>query len=405
MSNNTPQGVKKRHMFYIPGYDPMLPRRYRELYRSEGAAQAEISGYTLQLGPQKFDSGNYGWTVDTQIDGQHTHTDVEFLKWSDIVQDSMDKNIPGTYLLLARTAWEYIGSGALFRLMRLRIGPVLAALYPVMMLLLQLFVAVSIGGGLLWLGTYFLHWGVGVLIGGAVFVAILKWFKSKDAQLFAYYLMHDYGFSAQHKGENPPELEARMAEFGARIAEVLRSDVDEVLIVGHSSGAHLAVSILADVIRKRDVQGAGPSLSLLSLGQVIPMVSFLPKAARLRGDLHYLCQQDSLKWVDVSAPSDGANFALCDAVAVSGVAPTQGKLHPLVISAAFSQTLLPETYEKIKKKFFRLHFQYLCAFDRPDIYDYFKVTGGPMTLAQRFAGKKPSPSRIETPVNAYRSMR
>ena len=404
MAENPPQGVKKRHMFYIPGYDPMLPRRYRELYRSEGTLQAEISDYHLHLGPKQIQSKNYGWAVDTEIDGRKTHTDVEFLKWSDIVQESMDKDIPGTYLLMARTAWEYIGSGALFRLMRLRIGPILAALYPVMMLLVQLFIAVSIGGALMWIGAHYVHWLVGLLIGGVVFVGILKWFKSKDAQLFAYYLMHDYGFSAQHKGENPPELEARMAEFVQRISEVLRSDVDEVLIVGHSSGAHLAVSILSDVIRQGGMETAGPALSLLTLGQVIPMVSFLPKAARLRGDLHFLSQQACLTWVDVSAPSDGANFALCDPVAVSGVAPKQGKLHPLVISAAFSQTLLPETYNKIKKKFFRLHFQYLCAFDRPDIYDYFKVTGGPETLARRFAGRHPSPSRIETPVNTYRSM-
>lgn len=404
MAENPPQGVKKRHMFYIPGYDPMLPRRYRELYRSEGTLQAGISDYHLHLGPKQIQSKNYGWAVDTEIDGRKTHTDVEFLKWSDIVQESMDKDIPGTYLLMARTAWEYIGSGALFRLMRLRIGPILAALYPVMMLLVQLFIAVSIGGALMWIGAHYVHWLVGLLIGGVVFVGILKWFKSKDAQLFAYYLMHDYGFSAQHKGENPPELEARMAEFVQRISEVLRSDVDEVLIVGHSSGAHLAVSILSDVIRQGGMETAGPALSLLTLGQVIPMVSFLPKAARLRGDLHFLSQQACLTWVDVSAPSDGANFALCDPVAVSGVAPKQGKLHPLVISAAFSQTLLPETYNKIKKKFFRLHFQYLCAFDRPDIYDYFKVTGGPETLARRFAGRHPSPSRIETPVNTYRSM-
>lgn len=404
MSKSTPKSVKKRHMFYIPGYDPMLPRRYRELYRSEGALQANISGYELTLGPKQFESPNYGWAVDTQIEGQDTHTNVEFLKWSDIVQESMDKNIPGTYLLLARTAWEYIGTGALFRLMRLRIGPILAALYPVMMLLLQLFIAVLIGCVLFWGGAHFLHWSVGLLLGVVVSVAVLKWFKSKDAQLFAYYLMHDYGFSAQHKGQNPPDLEARMADFVVRISEMLHEDVDEVLIVGHSSGAHLAVSILADVIRKGGVQQSGPTLSLLTLGQVIPMVSFLPKASRLRGDLHYLSQQKCLTWVDVSAPSDGANFALCDAVSVSGVAPIQGKIHPLVISAAFSQTLLPETYNKIKKKFFRLHFQYLCAFDRPDIYDYFKVTGGPMTLASRFAGRNPSPSRIETPVNVFRSM-
>ena len=41
--------VHRRKVFYIPGYDPFPARRYRELYRSEGAKQAEISGYGLQV--------------------------------------------------------------------------------------------------------------------------------------------------------------------------------------------------------------------------------------------------------------------------------------------------------------------------------------------------------------------
>ena len=58
------------------------------------------------------------------------------------------------------------------------------------------------------------------------------------------------------------------------------SDGDEVLVVGHSSGAILGVSILADLIRA-GVPARGPVLSFLTLGQVVPMVSFLPEARRL----------------------------------------------------------------------------------------------------------------------------
>ena len=34
------EAVFRRRVFYIPGYDPVHPRRYRELYRKEGADQA-----------------------------------------------------------------------------------------------------------------------------------------------------------------------------------------------------------------------------------------------------------------------------------------------------------------------------------------------------------------------------
>lgn len=40
-----------------------------------------------------------------------------------------------------------------------------------------------------------------------------------------------------------------------------------------------------------------------------------------------------------------------------------GQRWPLVISAAFSQTLSPARWQALKRRYFRLHFQYLCAFD------------------------------------------
>jgi hypothetical protein len=131
------------------------------------------------------------------------------------------------------------------------------------------------------------------------------------------------------------------------------------------------------------------------------MVSFLPEAKRLRMDLSYLSQRDEVFWLDVTAPGDGCAFALCDPVAVSGVAPVTGKRWPLVLSAAFTQTLSPERWKELRWKFFRLHFQYLCAFDQPGEYDYFRITAGPRTLAARFHGRSPSQSRIETPVNKF----
>ncbi|SFK63233.1 hypothetical protein [Shimia haliotis] len=400
MGKDSHIAVQKRRVFYIPGYDPIHPRRYRELYRKEGTAQAAISDYSLELSAKAAGSGPYGWHVAAALEGAEAQADFEVLVWSDIVRDSMEQGIWATYLQLFRTAATYIGSGALWRLMRLRKGPVIAALYPVLFLLVQLALAllVALAIGAL-IGIWLPDW-VG-LLGLAAVPPILNWFKKKDGKFFAYYLMHDYAYSAQSKGEDPPELEARMAEFADRIAEAFNDDVEEVLVVGHSSGAHLAVSILADLIRDGRVPAHGPALAFLSLGQVVPMVSFLPKAYRLRADLAFLCQRKELTWVDVTAPGDGCAFALCDPVSVSGVAPESGKRWPLVVSAAFTQTLSEARWAELRWRFFRLHFQYMCAFDRPGDYDYFRITAGPKTLADRYEGRKPSGSRIEKPVNKF----
>lgn len=405
MAENIEQTVKTRRVFYIPGYDPIHPRRYRELYRKEGGEQARISDYQIALSP-KTEGGNYGWNVAAHIDGVDVETKVEVLVWSDIVRISMSNSILATYGQLVQTAWVYIASGALWRLMQLRKGPVIAALYPVGMLLLQLLIAV-LAGKLLYTALTFFGgpaWFKGIVaaLGVGLGWQVLRWFKKHDGKFYAYYLMHDYAFGAATRGANPPALETRMTEFGDAIVQALKSGVDEVLVVGHSSGAHLGVSILADLIRAGRVPAEGPKLAFMTLGQVVPMVSFLRDAHRLRADLRYLSRCAALTWVDVTAPGDGCAFALCDPVAVSGVAP-EDKRWPLVFSAAFTQSLTPARWKVLRWRFFRLHFQYLCAFDAPKDYDYFQITAGPHSLAERYAERPASRSRIVKPVNKFTS--
>jgi pimeloyl-ACP methyl ester carboxylesterase len=409
MTDTPGQEVHRRRVMYIPGYDPVPPRKYRERYRREAAAQAAISGYDIALGPKQT-SGKFGWHVSAEMEGAAVETDIEVMYWSDIVRDSMSHGILATYGQLFRTAWIYIWSGALFRLMTLRKGPVIAALYPVVFLLGQLLAALAVGVAVAfvveWLGHRLLGIPLsffGLVLGLVMVWAVLDLFRRQDGRFLAYYLMHDYAFSARYGGAYPPEQEDRMREAADQIAAALQADADEVLIVGHSSGAYIAVSILSDLVRAGRVPADGPRLALLTLGQVVPMVSFLPKADRLRADLAFLSSRDEITWVDVTAPGDGCAFALCDPVSVTGVAP-EGKRWPLVISAAFTQTLSPEKWKALRWRLFELHFQYLNAFDQPGDYDYFRITAGPLSLQSRFADRAPSKSRIERPVNRYTSM-
>lgn len=385
----------RRLVLYVPGFDPLPPRRYRELYRRESRKQALIGGYDLTMDRHPGAAG-LGWATRARLPGGQARACVEVLTWSDLVQASMQAGIPGTYGQMLRVAWIYVRSGALRRLMRLRRGPVLAGLYPPAMLMAQLLAALLAGGLIAW-GIAALSGMVwpGLACGVAAVWAVLALARSQDHRLFAYYLMHDYAFTASLHGAYPPQLEHRLARFTDRLADAMCQDWDEVLVVGHSSGAYLAVSILADLIRRGPP--SGPALSLLTLGHAVPMASFLPRAQRLRADLAFVSERPDLFWLDVTAPGDPCSFALCDPVAVTGVAGP-GQRWPLVISAAFTQTLSPSQQRDLRWRWFRLHLQYLCAFDRPGDFDYFAITAGPLPLAHRFAGRKPSPGRIVTPV-------
>ncbi len=414
MSSTAANPVRTRRVFYVPGYDPFPARRYREIYRAEAPLQADISGYDIALKTGLEVSSGFGWRVASLIKGHPVRSEVEVLIWSDIVRESRPDSVAATYRDLFKTAWTYASTGALFRLMRLRKGPVIAALYPVAALLVQALIAFGLGWAMFRIVTTMLmevtaqaapvvNWAVAGTLAAIVTVAALRWFRDNDGKFYAYYLMHDFAYSASERGAYPKALDARIAEFRARVAAELDGDVDEVLVVGHSSGAHLAVSLLADLLRTRPVTASDPTLSLLTLGQVVPMVSFLPAANRLRRDLLEVSESQMLTWVDVSAPGDGCCFALCDPVAVSGVATAQ-KRGPLVISAAFTQSLSPERWKALRWRFFRLHFQYLCAFDQPRGYDYFQITAGPLRLAEYYRSRAPSRSRIEKPVNVFRGM-
>lgn len=397
MTETINPSVRRRHVFYVPGYDPMPPRRYRELYRVEGKKQAEISGYDLLIKGSTGQNERYHWTVNAQIDGAETDTRIELLLWNDIVSNSMRNSIPHTYWLLLKTLWLYVSSGALGALRRLRRAPILAAMYPVVVLMGQILFSAMLGkllGGAV-------GGAVGFMLGLGLFYLMLVLFRRLDKHFFAYYLLHDFAFWAQDGGAMPQVLGCRVDKFCDRICEALDSDVDEVLIVGHSSGAHLAVVLAAEVLRRR---ADASKLALLTLGQAIPVTSFLPGAWDLRRDLQQISKRDDVKWLDVSAPGDGACFALSDPVAVSGAASVRQKYGPTVISAAFSQTLTAETQRATRWKFFRRHIQYLCAFDYPVEYDYFKITAGPVSLKGRFAHRVSSASVIETVFSPHTSV-
>ena len=205
------QKVRSRLVLYIPGYDPVPPRRYRELYRRQSVKQVAISGFEIALRP-KSKGGRFSWLVDAKIENQTVRTDFEILPWSDLVRSSTAQGIAATYGQLLSTVWIYIASGTLWRLARMRKGLILAALYPIAMLLLQLALvalcAVGLGAGLY---AFVSPWVAA--LGLLAVPIVLQLFRKFDRSFFAYYLMHDYAFSTQQNGAYPGALETRLATF------------------------------------------------------------------------------------------------------------------------------------------------------------------------------------------------
>ncbi|MDJ1016830.1 MAG: hypothetical protein QNJ35_09990 [Paracoccaceae bacterium] len=416
--------VRKRRVFLIPGNDGFAPEDFRDLYKREGSRQGDLSGYRVDVKRERFGPG---WRARGRLEGAETISRVDVLTWDDLVPKAANAGVWDSYKLMLQTLWLYLSTGTLRRLAWLSRRGAGTAFYPIAML--AAFFALALIGGVIAASLAVLivieggqaalalmeqrapAWAE-VLVSGAVFWSIflpfvvvqLRWLKARDGQFRVFHRMHDLGFLAASEGAYGVEVEARLYEFRHRIEMALREDVEEVLVIGHSSGAQFAVSVVSDLLRRDVLRPKGPALSLLTLGQTIPLTSFLPRARRLRADLRKVSIAQEITWIDVSAHGDPCSFALTDPVAVSGVAPGGMKQWPLILSAAFSETLSPACRSALKGRYQELHRQYLCAFDSPGEYDFFRITAGPRTLGQRFRGRRSSVNRIDVEVSRFTSV-
>ena len=383
--------VRRRRVFYLPGFDPAVPRRYRELYRREGARQAAISGYALALGPAPEGAAGYGWSVRLEEGGAASEAHVSVLDWHDLVQGAMRHGPWGIHALLWRTHWIFFSTGAMVRLFGMRPGPMMASVYVTLVMVVQMALALGLAGGSLAAaalggGWWFLP---AALAGAGLAHGLLVWFRRNDGRLMAHYMLQDFAYSVAGHGAWDAEAEARLDSFANEVRAALEEDWDEVLLVAHSTGCSLAVSVMARVLRG-GLPIDAPPLAMMTLGHLIPLHGFMPRADAFRRDLRDLAAEERLFWLDVTARGDGACFWLVDPVSVCAAAP-EAPVNPLVISAAFSRALKPETWARLRRRFYALHFQYLSAFDNPQDYDYFRITAGPLTLRERFKGRRNSP--------------
>lgn len=397
-ANGVDAPVNRRKVLYVSGFDPLGPRRYRELHRVEGQRQAGISGYDLRLEAlPRGATGTYRWRTLLSEQERTTEAEFEFLAWDDIVRHSIRPSLSYVYTLMFRTFWVYLSSGAITAMLKLRSGPLIAGLTPAAVMTFYLVYALlaGIAAGLLVTAGLGAPPIAGWVAGLAGAMLIMLGTRFIEEQMMVYFMVNDLGYTAVAGGAYPPQIDARLDAFATAIRYALDDPTfDEVVVVGHSSGAQLAVTALA-----RAMADAGPDrrISLLTLGQSIAMLSFLPGAGELRADLARVADDTRVFWLDVTAMGDGACFALTDPVASCRAAGRVGN-SPTVISAAFSKTMEPDEIRRYRWRFMRLHFQYLCAFKRPDQFDYFRITGGDQTLYQRFSGRASSPSILAEPV-------
>ncbi|WP_321795818.1 hypothetical protein [Caballeronia sp. J97] len=373
--------VKTRRVYYVSGFDPRGPGYYHRLYKDEARKQAALLGVEITTGPRTRRSEHASvWRVDADWKGHAVSTEYQFLHWDDIVRVNWERN-------LAKLAWagfasivQYARCGAWAQLRRDFRGPFLSSIYPHACLFFILLLALL--GGLAATGLVTRAGGQGVagVAGGIVTAAALCMTGVRLANRTAvFWLLRIYEFVGAWNDDKQRQIEARADALARHIVdEHRRAPCDEVLLIGHSVGSIVAVMVgarLAALARA----GEHTNLSMLTLGQCIPLLGMQPRAEAFRACLRTLAEHRDLPWLDMNARADALAFSQVNPLDASGVAGAPAG-RPVAQLVRPFRMFGDAAWAKIRRDKMRLHFQYLMASDLPNQYDYFRMTAGPYRL-------------------------
>ncbi len=388
--------IARRVLFYVPGYDPDSERRYRALFMREIRRYAKGFGVAMpKIGrPAASECGNrQTWTVETG--GGATRTQYELLLWSDLVRRDMRKPYMVGACLNVWATLNVAANGTLARIYRAnwKCGNVI--LYPFVMsflLLAILLVASFAGHGVLRHGLG-LPTEIALLAGIIAACFGLKLLAPRLDRAFLWQMMHDCTFHWRHACGKRPDYEARLDAFAAHmLARIRESEADEVMIVGHSTGGLTAVELADRLLAKDPTLGeTGPVLSLLTLGSSLPTVALQPGARATRAAVATLATSRRLTWVDYQAPQDWMNFPGFNPARDLPLGLSEDNVaNPIIRSAKFTEIIDAQTYQTIRLRPFRMHFQFLMANDHAGVFDIFALTLGPKSLRDRVLGEDAS---------------
>lgn len=387
--------VRRRHVLYLSGFDPQGPAHYHALYREHAARQAAVSGYRLEVGPRVRLGDNAAWSLQWQAMGDTPPVDTcfEFLRWDDIVRAHWPRGRARLIATTLATTARLVGSGSLWRILQTSWPAFLALALPAMLLLGVGAVAVGLVCAALGVHPMLTRLlgaasaalcTLALLLGGGA--ALARAARVAEDRVQMAWLMRSASVILRQADGRLPELERRLDRFADRLRLLLAEPgLDEVLVVGHSSGAMLAVSVVARALGNA---APPPRLGLLTLGECIPVLSYQPGAVAFRAELARLRAASDLVWVDYTAPPDGCCFALVDPTAVceDGLPPHRRQAGgPKRLSPRFAELFGPEAWRRIRRDKYRCHFQYLMSGDHPGAYDYFLLTAGDRRLGGRLA--------------------
>lgn len=375
------QPVTRRAVFFIGGYDPKTPAAFFGRMRKEIQRFDLVWGTETQILNQPClpddESGHVTITACSLPEGWSTQTDFSFLALDPIVLSDFNRPVLNRLLryLAAFSGFIIEGSAQRFFLKAWRFG--LYFLYPFLTL-----VAFALLGGLtallvcVWLGL------ASIAIGLAVFFLALSVFGRRWSTL---HLMDLWSFSSQFMRSQRPDAEALLQRFASRIVDKAEAErYDEIILIGHSTGGMLILDVAARCLSlDPDFSQRAPEVSILTLGSTALKAGYSKAAKEFRKRMRQLIADPHLRWVEVQCLTDPINFYKTDPVREMKLDQQTRSEFPLIRTVRIKDMLQPDSYRRIKRNFFRVHYQYIFGNTKAYWYDFFQICCGPNTLDKR----------------------
>ncbi len=381
--------VLNRHIIYVQGYDPRGLAQYYRMFRTELRKFGRLYELVANIGrPQVAANGEIAsWTIETTAPDWQTRTRYDFLRFEDFIQHDLAAPIWHTVFHAVWIYWRLVFSGTIARFWKANWRFATFITYPHLMLLGEALCAAGFAfifeKGLAAIG---IPDPFSILAATALFVALLGTaLKYTENQTYLLYLLCDTIWTWEFSHRQRQEWDERIDRFAQYLVDVARkSDAEEIVVVGHSSGSFLGTEIVARALKLDPSLGQhGPRIVLLTLGGNYPIVGFHKVSQDFRDHLRQLAVEPSIDWIECQARKDVMNFFQFDPVAGHGIDVGAARRNPTIVAVRFREIIKPEHYNLFRWKFFRVHFQFVMANELPHAYDFFMIVCGPIPLRER----------------------
>lgn len=371
----------KRHVIYIPGYDPRPPEAAFSFFQNEIARYGDVRDVACTLEVTKgLDEGDplYAlWQARSNQSGNTVNTDLYFINWRDLVLREFQLSGFMRVLLGFLTFAHMAFSGYYYRLYQRHLHSTLFWAYP------PIFFAILVSAILFPLGLLveMVSWqdyrqSAPAMMGLVLWpLAVYRGSWLLERHTYFWYLTNDCISIRRYSLDKDTALRERLKSAGQLILQIHENAApeDEVIVLGHSSGSMLVIDALHEALCiKPDLGTAGARIRCLTLGSAFNYFCGFSGSTKLRTAIATLAVNRAIHWRDVYASEDiicnGKFPSLQDFTRKRALSKNEG---PEQQRTRITASLTPERYRALWGKVFNMHFCYLVASDNPGYFDLY----------------------------------